>query len=123
MKHIVDIFTNYILMSAVCSWLVAQILKGFTGVFKLKTASSDIRTGFFHCHRVRKAVIDIKGGLPDHLTVNRHTALCNRVLRLLTAFGITVFKQINICSHLVAQRNKGQRQIATTPPRSAPTKT
>ena len=36
MKHIVDIFTNYILMSAVCSWLVAQILKGFTGVFKLK---------------------------------------------------------------------------------------
>lgn len=36
MKYIVDIFTNYILMSAVCSWLVAQILKGFTGVFKLK---------------------------------------------------------------------------------------
>lgn len=36
MQIIKDIFTNYILMSAVCSWLVAQILKGFTGVFKLK---------------------------------------------------------------------------------------
>ena len=36
MQVLTDIFTNYILMSAVCSWLVAQILKGFTGVFKLK---------------------------------------------------------------------------------------
>ena len=36
MQIIKDIFTNYILMSAVCSWLIAQILKGFTGVFKLK---------------------------------------------------------------------------------------
>lgn len=39
MKYLVDIFTNYILMSAVCSWLVAQILKGFTGVFRLKKFS------------------------------------------------------------------------------------
>jgi acid phosphatase family membrane protein YuiD len=39
MQFLVDIFTNYILMSAVCSWLVAQILKGFTGIFKLKKFS------------------------------------------------------------------------------------
>ena len=36
MQFIIDIFTNYILMSAVCSWIIAQILKGLTGVFKLK---------------------------------------------------------------------------------------
>ena len=36
MQILIDIFTNYVLMSAVCSWIVAQILKGFTGVFKLK---------------------------------------------------------------------------------------
>ena len=36
MQFLVDIFTNYILMSAVCSWIIAQILKGLTGVFKLK---------------------------------------------------------------------------------------
>lgn len=36
MKYITDLFTNYVLMSAVTGWLVAQILKGFTGVFKLK---------------------------------------------------------------------------------------
>ena len=36
MKYVIDLFTNYVLMSAVAAWLVAQILKGFTGVFKLK---------------------------------------------------------------------------------------
>ncbi len=36
MQFLIDIFTNYILMSAVCSWIIAQILKGLTGVFKLK---------------------------------------------------------------------------------------
>ena len=36
MQHLIDLFTNYILISAVAGWIVAQILKFFTGVFKLK---------------------------------------------------------------------------------------
>lgn len=31
-----DLFTNYLVISAVVSWMVAQILKGCTGIFKLK---------------------------------------------------------------------------------------
>lgn len=36
MNHIVDIFTNFVLISGASGWFVAQILKFFTGVFKLK---------------------------------------------------------------------------------------
>ncbi len=36
MKYIIDFATNYILISAIASWLTAQILKGLTGIFKLK---------------------------------------------------------------------------------------
>lgn len=36
MEHVIDFVTNYILVSSVCAWLVAQILKGLTGVFKIK---------------------------------------------------------------------------------------
>ena len=36
MKYIVEFFTNFVLMSAVIGWITAQILKGLTGVFKLK---------------------------------------------------------------------------------------
>lgn len=36
MEQIIAFFTNFILMSAISSWLVAQILKLFTGVFKQK---------------------------------------------------------------------------------------
>lgn len=36
MKFFNDFITNYVLMSAISAWLVAQILKGFTGIFKLK---------------------------------------------------------------------------------------
>lgn len=35
-KVITDLFTNYVLMSAVFGWIIAQILKVFTGVFKLQ---------------------------------------------------------------------------------------
>lgn len=31
-----DLFTNYLIISAAVSWIVAQILKGLTGIFKLK---------------------------------------------------------------------------------------
>jgi len=36
MKYITDLFTNYIIISAATGWFTAQILKFFTGVFKLK---------------------------------------------------------------------------------------
>lgn len=36
MEHIKALFTNYILMCAVTGWFAAQILKFFTGVFRLK---------------------------------------------------------------------------------------
>ena len=36
MIYIRDFFSNYMLMSVIAAWLVAQILKGITGVFKLK---------------------------------------------------------------------------------------
>ncbi len=36
MNYVLDFFTNYLLMSAVAAWFVAQLLKGLTGVFKLK---------------------------------------------------------------------------------------
>ena len=36
MQYVKDLFTNYMMMSVVASWLIAQILKGITGVFKLK---------------------------------------------------------------------------------------
>ncbi len=36
MKYVTDFFTNYILMSSVIAWFTAQILKGLTGVFRLK---------------------------------------------------------------------------------------
>ena len=31
-----DVVTNYALISAGCGWVVAQILKAITGVFKIK---------------------------------------------------------------------------------------
>lgn len=39
MKYLYDLFTNYISVSTVCGWLIAQILKAMTGVFKLKKFS------------------------------------------------------------------------------------
>lgn len=36
MQYIKDLFTNYMLMSVVAAWFVAQLLKGVTGIFKLK---------------------------------------------------------------------------------------
>lgn len=34
-----DLLTNYISISTVCGWLIAQILKALTGIFKLKKFS------------------------------------------------------------------------------------
>ena len=39
MDQIIALFTNYVLMSAVFGWIVAQILKFFTGIFKVKEFS------------------------------------------------------------------------------------
>lgn len=36
MKFLLDLATNYPLASAGCGWMVAQILKSITGVFKVK---------------------------------------------------------------------------------------
>lgn len=36
MKYLYDLVTNYMVASAVAGWFVAQVLKAFTGVFKLK---------------------------------------------------------------------------------------
>ncbi len=36
MQYIKDFFTNYMLVSVIASWFIAQILKGVTGIFKLK---------------------------------------------------------------------------------------
>ena len=39
MQHIKDLFTNYVLMSAVFGWIAAQILKFCTGIFRIKKFS------------------------------------------------------------------------------------
>ena len=39
MDQIVALFTNYVLMSAVFGWITAQILKFFTGIFRVKEFS------------------------------------------------------------------------------------
>lgn len=36
MQYIKDFFTNYMIICVIASWFTAQILKGITGVFKLK---------------------------------------------------------------------------------------
>lgn len=39
MDFLIDILTNYPLMSAACAWFVAQLLKISTGIFKIKKFS------------------------------------------------------------------------------------
>ena len=39
MDILIDFFTNYPIMAAGCGWIVAQILKATTGVFKVKKFS------------------------------------------------------------------------------------
>lgn len=36
MQYIKDFFTNYMLVSVIAAWFTAQVLKGVTGIFKLK---------------------------------------------------------------------------------------
>ena len=75
MKYIVDIFTNYVFISAVCAWLVAQILKGFTGVFKLKRFTL---TEFFFG----------TGGMPSSHTA----AVCGVMTAAVVKFGFASFE-------------------------------
>jgi acid phosphatase family membrane protein YuiD len=39
LKYVRDIFTNYMIISAASAWLIAQIIKVFTGMFKDKKFS------------------------------------------------------------------------------------
>ena len=82
MQILIDIFTNYILMSAVCSWIVAQILKGLTGVFKLKKFTL---TEFFFG----------TGGMPSSHTA----AVCGLVTASAVRFGFASF-QFAVCGVL-----------------------
>ena len=68
MQFFNDLFTNYHLMSAVCGWLLAQILKVFTGVFRQREFS--LRAMFFG-----------NGGMPSS-----HTAA---VAALMVATAVT----------------------------------
>ena len=75
MQFLIDIFTNYVLMSAVCSWIIAQILKGLTGVFKLKKFTL---TEFFFG----------TGGMPSSHTA----AVCGLATASVVAFGFASFE-------------------------------
>ena len=66
MGHIIiRFFSNYCLVSAICGWLLAQILKVFTGIFKLQSFSL-------------KALFFGTGGMPSSHTA-AVTALCTSV--------------------------------------------
>ena len=67
MDFVIEMATNYALISAGCGWVVAQILKAITGVFKVKKFTL---TEFFFG----------TGGMPSS-----HTAA---VIGLLTACGV-----------------------------------
>lgn len=67
MKFFKELFGNYLLMSAVCGWLLAQILKVFTGMF------SQRKFNFFH-------LLFSNGGMPSS-----HAAA---VMALTTSAGI-----------------------------------
>lgn len=75
MKYLIDLFTNYVLISAACSWLVAQILKGLTGVFKLKKFTL---TEFFFG----------TGGMPSSHTA----AVCGVLTASSVSFGFSSFE-------------------------------
>ena len=62
MQWLYDFCTNYYLISAFAGWLIAQILKVFTGVFKLQEFS--VKTMFFGT-----------GGMPSSHTASA-CALC-----------------------------------------------
>ena len=68
MQFFTDLFTNYHLMAVVFGWLIAQILKVFTGVFRQREFS--LRAMFFG-----------NGGMPSS-----HTAA---VSALMTAVAVT----------------------------------
>ncbi|MBQ7172838.1 MAG: divergent PAP2 family protein [Clostridia bacterium] len=64
-QFFVRLFSNYCLVSAIFGWIIAQIIKVFTGVFKLQTFS--IKTLLFGT-----------GGMPSSHTASV-TALCTAV--------------------------------------------
>ncbi len=66
MYSIKALFTNYWLMSTVFAWLVAQILKVFTGVFRVREFSI-------------RALIFGTGGMPSSHTA-AVTALCTSIV-------------------------------------------
>lgn len=86
MKPLVDLFTNYYLMSAVCAWLLAQIIKVFTGFFKEQNFS--LKTLFFGT-----------GGMPSSHTA-AVCALCT-ACAVSEGFGSPLFAISGVLSMVV----------------------
>jgi len=86
MKPLVDLFTNYYLMSAVCAWLLAQIIKVFTGFFKDQNFS--LKTLFFGT-----------GGMPSSHTA-AVCALCT-ACAVSDGFGSPLFAISGVLSMVV----------------------
>ena len=67
LQFLISLFSNYCLVAAICGWIIAQIIKVFTGIFKLQSFSL-------------KALFFGTGGMPSS-----HTA---SVCALCTAIGV-----------------------------------
>lgn len=89
------LFTNYWLMSAVFGWLVAQILKIFTGIFRLREFS--IRSMFFGT-----------GGMPSSHTASV-TGLCTAVA-ITEGFGSLAFAITGLLCIIVMNDATGVRR-------------
>lgn len=75
MKYIVDIFTNYMIISASSAWLLAQIIKVFTGMFKERKFS--IVTLLFS-----------NGGMPS----SHSAAVCAMATAAVALYGFNSFE-------------------------------
>ncbi|MBE6531746.1 MAG: divergent PAP2 family protein [Ruminococcaceae bacterium] len=75
MEQIKALFTNYLLMSAVASWLLAQIMKVFTGMYKNRKFTV---TEFLFSN----------GGMPSSHTA----AVCALATASIIKFGVSSFE-------------------------------
>lgn len=75
-QFFINLFSNYCLVSAICGWIIAQILKVFTGIFKLQSFSV-------------RALLFGTGGMPSSHTA-AVTALCTSIA-IKEGVGSTVF--------------------------------
>ena len=75
-QFLIRLFSNYCLVAAICGWLLAQIFKVFTGIFKLQSFSV-------------KALLFGTGGMPSSHTA-AVTALCTAIA-IKEGVGSTLF--------------------------------